>query len=97
MCLRSGCILNKLRFGEKVQNKPVGRRCQGLQKKARRKASRKLNRCRRLSNFLEGIKETLGGGGGLLVLKKKARSQIGHLFHVIVRLCYMFLWGLSVF
>ena len=36
-------------------------------------------------------------GGGLLVLKKKTRSQIGHLFDVIISLCYMFPWGTKCF
>ena len=53
MCLRSGCSLDKLRFGEKVQNQPVGR-CQGFTEKGQtiiRKWSRKLHRCRLTSQF----------------------------------------------
>ena len=53
MCLRSVCSLNKLPFGEKVQNQPVGR-CQGFAEKGQtiiRKESRKLPRRRPTLQF----------------------------------------------
>ena len=59
MSLRSGCSLNNLRFGDKVQNQTVGR-CQGFTKARRNekhgeKSQENFTGAGRLSNLLESI------------------------------------------
>ena len=94
-------VLNNLRFGDKVQNQPVGR-SQGFTGKGQSNKKKRVKKevftgAGRLSNLLEGI--TLAGGGGILVLKKRKQEAmaIGHLFDVIISLCYMFPWGTKCF
>ena len=97
MCLRSGCSLNKLRFGEKVQiiDQPVGR-CQGSTEKDQTNEKRVKKTSQAQADSLICLRARLQS----VILgmeKKKTRSQIGHLFDVTISLCYIFPWGTKRF